>query len=128
MTHVHSSLSSDICLFSICRATYIDFRLVERRLWWDVIKLDETSSQIHCERLIKFDESDSLNLMSGKTSSYQMWRKRLIKLFEKKDSFSTFWWVIFCSDIWCKELNLAENHFLREHKCLCEIVMISEHF
>jgi hypothetical protein len=46
------------------RVTYVCSRLVERRLWWNVIKIDETSHQIHCERLIKLDESDSSNLMS----------------------------------------------------------------
>jgi hypothetical protein len=106
------------------RVTYVYSRFVERRLWWDVT--DETSQQIWRERLIKldewkrhlikwrkrfikldewkrhfikFDESDSSNLM---TSFYQT--------FEKKDNFFTFWWVIFCSEIWYEELNLAENH------------------
>jgi hypothetical protein len=59
------------------RVTYVCSRLVERRLWWDVIKLDEKSHQTHCERLIKLDESDSSRLT---TSSHQTWLKRFIKL------------------------------------------------
>jgi hypothetical protein len=124
------------------RVTYVCSRSVERRLWWDV-KFDEASHQTWEERLIKLDESDSSNLMSEKTSSHQtwwmktsshqIWRKRLIKLddvisssrtnasshqtFEKRDSFSTFWWAIFCSDIWCEELSLAQNHLLCEDCC-----------
>jgi hypothetical protein len=112
MTHAHSRLSSDVCLFSICRAMYARSRLLERRLWWDV-ELDETSHQnetIHQswrKRLIKLDESDSSNLTRKdvissnltKASSYQTWRKRhFIKLDEKiissnlrSSSSQTFW-------------------------------------
>jgi hypothetical protein len=99
MTHTNSRLSSDVCLFSICRATYVCSRLVERRLWWDVIKLDETFHQTHCEQLIKFDESDSSNLMSENVISskltkatHRTWRKRrhFIKLNERVIS-SNFW-------------------------------------
>jgi hypothetical protein len=44
--------------------------------------------------LIKSDENDSSNL-TKKTSSHQVERTRhLIKFFEKKDNFSTFWWAI----------------------------------
>ncbi len=142
--HVYSRLSNDVCLFSICRATYVYSRFVERRLWWNVIKFDEISHQTHCERLIKFDESDSSNLMNENVISsnltkttHQIWRKKrhLIKsnervissnFFEKKDSLFTFWWANFCSDTWCEKLSLAKDSFLCEDKCLCEIVMISE--
>ncbi len=92
ITHAHSWLSNDVYLFSICRATYVYSRFVERRLWWDVIKFDETSHQTHCERLIKLDESDSSNLMSENVISsnltkaiHQTWRKKrhLIKSNER---------------------------------------------
>ncbi len=137
MTHAHSRLSSDVCLFSICRATYVCLRFVERRLWWDVIKLDETSHQTYSERLIKLDESDSSNLWM-KTSFHHIWRKRFIKLderkrhliksnehvissnFLKKETVSLLSDEQSCSDIWCKELSLAENHLLCNDKCLCE--------
>jgi hypothetical protein len=84
VTHAHSRLSSDVCLFSICRATYVCSRIVERRLWWDVIKLDE--------HFIKLIVSDSSNLMSENVISsnltkatHQIWRKRhLIKLWERR--------------------------------------------
>jgi hypothetical protein len=145
MTYAHSRLSSDVCLFSICRTTYVCFRFVERRLWWDVIKLDETFHQTHCERLIKFDESDLSNLMNESVISsnltktiHQTWRKKrhLIKSnervissnFLKRETISLFFDEQFCSDIWCEELSLAEDHFLCEDKCLCETVMISERF
>jgi hypothetical protein len=71
------------------RMTYVCFRFVERRLWWNV-KLDETFHQIWSEttrqtwrkRLIKLDESDSSNL-TKKASSHQTWWKRhLIKFNE----------------------------------------------
>ncbi len=97
ITHAYSRLLSDVCLFSICRATYAYFRFIERCLWWDVIKLDEAFHQIHCERLIKFDEwrrhfikskeDDSSNL-TKKTSSYQIkWTRHLIKLLKRKTVF-----------------------------------------
>jgi hypothetical protein len=46
------------------------------------------------------------------TSFHQVESARhLIKLFEKTDSFFTFWWTIFCNNIWCEEFNLAESRF-----------------
>jgi hypothetical protein len=61
------------------------------------------------------------------TSSHQVESARhLIKFFEKTDSFSTFWWAIFCSDTWCEELSLAENRLLSENRCLYKTAMISE--
>jgi hypothetical protein len=61
------------------------------------------------------------------TSSHQVESAcHFIKLFEKTDSFSTFWWAIFCSDIWCEELSLAESRLLSEDRCLYKTVMISE--
>jgi hypothetical protein len=74
MTHAHSRLSSDVCLFSICRATYVCSRLVERRLWWNVINLTK--------HFIKFIVSDSLNLTKA---IHQIWRKKrhLIKSNER---------------------------------------------
>ncbi len=146
MTHAHSRLSSDVCLFSIYRATYVYSRLVERCLWRNVIKLDETFHQSQSERLIKFDESDSSNLMSENVISsnltkaiYQIWRKKrhfiksnervILSNFLKKETFFLFFDEHFCSDIWwCEKFNLAENHLLCEDKCLCEIVMINERF
>jgi hypothetical protein len=59
------------------RVTYVCSRFVERRLWRDVIKFDEKSHQIHCERFIKFDEKDSSRLT---TSFHQTWLKQFIKL------------------------------------------------
>ncbi len=96
-----SLLTNDACSFSIIewrmlvfdrRATYVYSRLVERRLWWDVIKLDETSHQTHYEQLIKFDENDSSNLINENVISlnltkaiHQIWRKKchLIKSNER---------------------------------------------
>ncbi len=88
------------------RVTYVCSRSVERRLWWNV-KLDETSHQIWRKRLIKLDDAISSSRTSA--SSHQT--------FEKKNSFSTFWWAIFCSDNWWEELSLAENHLLCEDCC-----------
>jgi hypothetical protein len=83
MTHAHSRLLNDVCLFSICRATYVYSWFVERRLWWSVIKFNETFHRISCERFNKLDESDSLNLMSENVISsnltkaiHQIWRKK----------------------------------------------------
>jgi hypothetical protein len=98
---------------------YVCSRSVERRLtktthqtWW----MKTSSHQIWRKRLIKSDESDSSNLT--KATSHQ--------IFEKEDSSSSFWWTILCSDTWCEELSLAEDHFLYEDKRLCEIVVINE--
>jgi hypothetical protein len=103
------------------RVTYVCFRSVERGLWWDVFKLDETFHQTHCEQLIKLDEwkrhliksdeSDSSNL-TKEASSHQVEQTRhLIKFFEKRDSSSTFWWAIFCNDIDVKNLILQKIIF-----------------
>jgi hypothetical protein len=137
MTHAHSWLSSDVCLFSICRATYVCSRLIERRLWWDVIKLDEASHQIHRERLIKFDESDSSNLMNKNVISlnltkttHQIWRQKrhfiksnehvISSNFLKRKTILLFFDEQFCNDTWCEKLNFAEDHLLCKDKCLCE--------
>ncbi len=79
----------------IPRRTYVCSRFVERRLWWNV-KLDETSHQTW-ERLIKLDESDSLNLMNENVISsnltkaiHQTWWRHLIKSNERVIS-SIFW-------------------------------------
>ncbi len=137
------------------RMTYICFRFIERRMF-----ILDLSNDVYNETLlnltrhfIKLIVSDSSNLTKTiyqtwwvKTSFYQIWRKRLIKLdeknvilsnrmnasshqiFEKKDNFSIFWWASFCNDIWCEKLSLAKDFLLCENKCLCEIVMISERF
>ncbi len=103
MMHAHSWLSNDVCLFSIYRATYIYSRLVERRLWWDVFKVDETFYQIRCERFINSDENDSSKLMNENvissnnesdlsnltktTSSHQFFlKKQTILLFSDEQS------------------------------------------
>jgi hypothetical protein len=52
------------------RVTYICSRFVERRLWWNVIKLDETSHQILCERLIKLDDVISSNFWKERQFFY----------------------------------------------------------
>ncbi len=91
MTHAHSRLSSDVCLFSTCRT------------------FDETFHQFHCERLIKLDQtcltrhliklivSDLSNLTSEKIISsnltkaiHQIWWRYLIKTNERVIS-SNFW-------------------------------------
>jgi hypothetical protein len=85
------------------RVTYVCFRFVEQRLWWNV-KLDETFYQTWNEtthqtwrkRFIKLDESDSSNLTKA---IHQIWRKRFIKFDEKnvissnltKASFHQIW-------------------------------------
>jgi hypothetical protein len=108
MTYAHSRLSNDVCLFSICRTTYVCSRLVERRLWWKVIKIDETFHQTRCERLINFDENDLSSLMNENvissndesdssnltktTSSHQIFSKRqtIFLLFDEQSSAMTF--------------------------------------
>ncbi len=57
-----------------CRVTYICSRFVERRLWWDVIKLDERSHWM---------TKATHQTWWMKTSSHQIWRKRLIKSDER---------------------------------------------
>jgi hypothetical protein len=99
--------------------TYVCSWFVERRLWWDV-KLDETSHQTWRKRLIKLDESDSLNLTKEtsshqiltKASSYQIWDRRLIKLLRRKVLFLLFDERFHATtrDI-KKKLNLAKDHF-----------------
>jgi hypothetical protein len=137
------SLFDEWCMLILdYRVTYVCSRLVERRLWWDVIKLDETSHQTHCERLIKLDESDSSNLMSENVISsnltktiHQAWRKKrhLIKSNERVIS-SNFWeerqfFYFLMSKTSAATLdvkNLILRKILFENKCLYEIVMISE--
>jgi hypothetical protein len=108
------------------RVTYICSRFVERRLWWDVIKLDETSHQTLCERLIKLDESDSSNLMNENVISsnltkttHQTWWRDFIKLlkretislfFDEQSSAATF-------DM--KNLVLQKIIILREDRKVC---------
>jgi hypothetical protein len=124
-------LTNEACLSSI-----IEWRMLVLDSSSDVY--DETSLNL-TRHLIKLIVSDSSNLTKVthqtwwvKTSSHQIWRRRLIKLdewkrhliksdssnlmtsshqiFEKRDSFFIFWWVVFCSDTWYEELSLAENH------------------
>jgi hypothetical protein len=120
------------------RVTYACSRFVERRM--SVLDLssdvyDETSLNL-TKHFIKLIVSNSSNLTRAthqiwwvKTSSHQIWRKRLIKFdernvisssrtnasshqtFEKKDSLFIFWWANFCSDTWCEKLNLAKDSF-----------------
>ncbi len=98
MMHTHSWLSNDVCLFSICRATSVMRRLIKT---WR-------------KRLIKHDESDSSNL-TRKASSHQKLTKATHQIFEKKDNFFISWWAIFCSNTWCEELNLADDHLFFCH-------------
>jgi hypothetical protein len=124
------------------RVTYVCFRLVERRLWWDVIKLDEASHQTHCERLIKLDESDSSNLMSENVISsnltkttHQTWRKKrhLIKSNERVMS-SNFWeerqffyFLMSKTSVATLDVkNLVLRKILFEDKCLYETAMINK--
>jgi hypothetical protein len=128
-------LTNDACSFSI-----IEWRMSVFDLSSDVY--DETLSLI--KHFIKFDKNDSSNLTKA---THEIWLKRFIKLdekkrhfirfnesvissslrssshqiFEKKDNFFTFWWVISCQYVIWEKFNLAEDHFL-----LCEIVMINE--
>jgi hypothetical protein len=145
-----SLLTNDACSFLILewRMFVLDLSsdvYNETSLMRHLIKLDESdSSNLMSENVISSnDESDSSNLMSENviwsndesdlsnltkaTSSHQVESARhLIKLFEKTDNSSTFWWAIFCSDTWYEKLNLAENRLLSEDKCLCKTAMISE--
>jgi hypothetical protein len=105
------------------RVTYVCSRSVERRLWWDV-KLDEASHQTWSEtthqtwrkRLIKLDGSGSSDL-TKKASSHQTWRESHLIKFLKRKTVSLLSDEQFCSDIWCEELSLAENHLLCEDCC-----------
>jgi hypothetical protein len=111
------------------RVTYVCSRFVERRMF--ILDLssdvyDETSLKL-TRHFIKFIMSDSSNLT--KTLHQTWWVKRhLIKSnehvissnFLKIKTVSLLFDEQFCSDIWYEELNLAENHFLYENKCLCE--------
>ncbi len=113
------------------RVTYVCSRFVERRLWWNV-KLDKASHQT-------WNDSSNLTRTTHqtwrekasfhqtwrkrhfinltKTSSYQIWREsHLIKLLKRK-TISLLSDEQFCSDTWCEELSLAENHFLYEDCC-----------
>jgi hypothetical protein len=63
ITHAHSRLSSDVCLFSICRAT----SMMRRQAWRSI------SSNLMW--------NDSSNLTKA---THQTWRKQLIKLDEKE--------------------------------------------
>ncbi len=89
------------------RVTYICSRFAERRLWWSVIKLDETSHQTLCERLIRLDEwKRHLIEWRKRLINLDEWKRHLIKSnesdssnlmsdissnFEKERQFSTFW-------------------------------------
>ncbi len=84
---------------------------------------DETSSLmkhlIKVRRLIKLDESDSLNLTSKnvisskltKASSHQTWNRHLIKLLKRKTIFLFFDERFHAATHNVKKFNLAENHF-----------------
>jgi hypothetical protein len=104
MTHVHSRLSNDVCLFSICRAT----SMMRRQIWWSIssnLKWDDSSNltkatyQTWRKRFIRFDEKNVISSNLTKASFHQIWRKRhLIKLdesvissnFEKEEQFFYF--------------------------------------
>ncbi len=106
VTYVYSRLSSDVCLFSICRAA----SMMRRRAWWDISSKWSGSSNL---------TKATHQSWRKRTSSHQSWRRRhLIKLeivvssnFWEERQFSTFWWAISCRDTWCEKLNLAEDHF-----------------
>jgi hypothetical protein len=71
MTHTHSRLSSDVCVFSIFRTTS-----------------DKTTHQTWRKRLIKLDKSDSSNLTKA---TRQTWRKNVISLNLTKASSHQIW-------------------------------------
>jgi hypothetical protein len=102
-----SLLVNDACSFLI-----IKWRMPVLDLSSDVY--DETSRLteylIKVRRLIKLDGSDSSNLTKKDVISSNL-RSSSHQTFEKKDNLSTFWWAISCSDTWCEELSLAEDHF-----------------
>jgi hypothetical protein len=77
-------LTNDACLFSI-----IEWRIFVLDLSSDVY--DETSLNL-TKHLIKLIVSDSSNLMSENVISSNL-TKTTHQTFEKKDSFSTFWWA-----------------------------------
>ncbi len=92
MTHAHSRLSSDVCLFSICRTT----SMMRRQAWQNISSnLRRAIYQIWRKRLIKLDESDSLkldenNVISSNlmiTSSHQTWDRHLIKFLKRQTIF-----------------------------------------
>jgi hypothetical protein len=106
VTYACPRLSSDVCLFSICRAA----SMMRHRAWWSISS--------------KWDDSSNLTKATHQTwrketSSHQSWRRRHLIKFEivvssnfwEERQFSTFWWAISCSDTWCEELSFAEDHF-----------------
>jgi hypothetical protein len=114
-------LSSNVCLSSTCRTTF----MMKRHL-----KLDETFHQIHCERLINLDKSDSLNLMNENVISsnltrttYQIWRRKrhFIKLnervissnFLKRETIFLFFDEQFLKTFDVKNLILQNSFFVR---------------
>jgi hypothetical protein len=108
------------------RVTYICSRFVKRRLWWDVIKLDETFHQTLCERLIKLDESDSSNLMSENVISsnltkatHQTWWRHFIKFLKRKTIFLFFDEQSSATTFDMKNLVLQRIIILREDKEVC---------
>jgi hypothetical protein len=117
--------------------TYICSRFVERRLWWNV-KLDETFHQTWQKRLIKLDESDSLNFTKEtsfhqiltKTSSHQIWDRRLIQLLKRKAIFLLFNERSHATTRDMRNLVLQKIIFvLRENKSLCKsVIMINDRF
>jgi hypothetical protein len=90
MTHAHSRLSSDICLFSICRAT----SMMRRQIWWSIssnLKWNDSSNlrraihQTWRKRFIRLDEKNVISSNLTKASSHQIWRKRhLIKFWKRR--------------------------------------------
>jgi hypothetical protein len=92
MTHAHSRLSNDVCLFSICRATFMMRRQAWRSIssnlkWSDSSNLTKTTHQTWRKKrhLIKFDES-VISLILTKASSHQTLKKKAILLFSDKRS------------------------------------------
>ncbi len=76
-------LSSDVCLFSICRTTF----MMRRRLWNISSNLKKATHQIWRKRLIKFDENNVISSNLTITSFHQTWDRHLIKFLKKQTIF-----------------------------------------
>ncbi len=127
MTHVHSRLSSDVCLFSICRATFI----MRRQAWRDISSnLTKATHQIWRKRLIKLDERDIILSILTKTSSHQTWNRRLIKFLKRKTISLFFDERFHATTRDMKSLVLQKITFvLRENRNFCKnVIMISNCF
>jgi hypothetical protein len=84
--HAHSRLSSNVCLFSICRTTF----MMRRRLWNISSNLRKTTHQTWRKRLIKiWREQRHLIKLDDNVISSNL-RSSSHQTFEKTDDFSTF--------------------------------------